>query len=230
MKTKYEVIQVNQAEITVDVSLLFKTEEMFFNATQMAKPFGKVVRDFLRLESTKEYMEEIFNVENSPLKEFDDLVKMKRGRLGGTWLHNELAFEFAGWCSPLFRRNLHKWAEQKIRAAAEWKRKRLEVKTGFLPLSKAILKNHDPAMPYHFSNEANLINRIVLGMSAREYRKIHGVNHVREAVSAAELAELERLQRINTCLIEIGMDYQERKEHLIRCHQKELILLGEVRS
>jgi hypothetical protein len=65
-------------------------------------------------------------------------------------------------------------------------------------------------------------------MSAKKYRKIHGIDHIREAVTAAELAELERLQRINTGLIEIGMDYQERKEHLIRCHEKEMVLLGEV--
>jgi hypothetical protein len=228
MKTKYEIIQINQAEIAVDVSLLFKTEELFFNATEMARPFGKRVQHFLSLESTKEYIDAIFKGRDSTLLKYDDIIKVKRGKYGGTWLHNELAFEFAGWCSPIFRRNLHKWAEQKLREAADWKRKRMEAKTGFLPMTEAILKNHDPAMPYHFSNEADLINRIVLGMSAKKYRKIHGIDHIREAVTAAELAELERLQRINTGLIEIGMDYQERKEHLIRCHEKEMVLLGEV--
>jgi hypothetical protein len=42
----------------------------------MAKPFGKVVRDFLGLESTRESMEEVFKVENSPLKKFDDLIRI----------------------------------------------------------------------------------------------------------------------------------------------------------
>jgi hypothetical protein len=228
MNTKYEIVEINQTEITVDVSLLFKTEEMFFNATEMAKAFNKDVREFLRSEPVNEYIRVVLNEGISHIKKREDLIRTKKGRNGGTFLHNELAFEFAGWCSPIFRRNLHKWAEQKIREAADWKQKRLAAKTGFLPMTEAILKNHDPAMPYHFSNEADLINRIVLGMSAKKYRKIHRVDDVREAVSAAELAELERLQRINTGLIEIGMDYQERKEHLIRCHQKELILLGEV--
>jgi len=63
VKTKYEIIEVNQAEIMVDVSLLTKSEELFFNATHMAKPFEKRVRDFLKLESTKEYMEAIFKGE-----------------------------------------------------------------------------------------------------------------------------------------------------------------------
>lgn len=228
MKTKYEIIEVNQAEITVDVSLLTKTEEMFFNATQMAKPFGKSPKDFLKTGPTKEYIEEIFKEDLNPIKNIDDLVMVKRGKYGGTWFHNELAFEFAGWCSAIFRRRLHKWAENRLKQESEWKRSRLEARTGYLPMTNAILKNHDPAKSYHFSNEADLINRIVLGMPAKRFREEYGVDAARDACTAAQLAELDRLQRINTGLIEIGMDYPERKEHLTRCHQDELILLGEV--
>jgi hypothetical protein len=47
-----------------------------FNATEMAKPFGKVVRDFLGLESAREYMEEIFKSGDSRLKNYDDLVRI----------------------------------------------------------------------------------------------------------------------------------------------------------
>lgn len=38
MNKKYEIIEIDQAEITVDVSILTKTERLFFNATQIAKP------------------------------------------------------------------------------------------------------------------------------------------------------------------------------------------------
>ncbi len=228
MKTKYEVIEVNRAEIVVDVSLLSKSEEMFFNATQMAKPFGKKPAEFLRLDSTKEYMDEIFKGDDSHIKNSGNLIRTKRGKYGGTFLHNELAFEFAGWCSAIFRRNLHKWAEKRIKQEAEWKRSRLEAKTGYLPMTEAIHRHHDPVKHYHYTNEADLINRIVLGMSAKKFKEIHEVEHVREAVTAAELSELDRLQRINTGLIEIGMEFSERKEHLTKCHNHELILLGEV--
>lgn len=227
MKTKYEIVQIGKAEITVDVSLLFKTEEVFFNATEMARSFGKRPDDFWKQEQNKEYLDALITLSEGNYNR-DSFVHTKRGKRGGTYFHKDLALQFARWLSPVFGVMLDKWLVDRIREAADWKRKRMEAKTGFLPMAEAILKNHDPAMPYHFSNEADMINRIVLGMSAKKYRKIHGVDDVREAVSAAELAELERLQRINTGLIEIGMDYQERKEHLIHCHQKELILLGEV--
>jgi hypothetical protein len=228
MSTKYEVIQIDQAEITVDVSMLTKTEEMFFNATQMAKPFGKVVRDFLRLESTKEYMDEIFKVENSPLKNYDDLVKMKKGRYGGTFLHNELAFEFAGWCSAIFRRNLHKWAEDRLKKETEWRNNRLEAKTGYLPMTEAILNNHDPAKFYHFTTEADMINRIVLGVSAKKFREENEVDRVRDACTAAQLHELKQMQEFNTTLIKLGMGYHSRKETLVRFHNGEIGFLGAV--
>jgi len=226
MKTKYEIIEVNQAEITVDVSLLTKTEEMFFNATQMAKPFSKKVKHFLTLESTKEYMNEIFKGRDSTLLKYDDLVKIKKGRYGGTFLHNELAFEFAGWCSAIFRRNLHKWAEKRIREEQERKRARLEAKTGYLPMTEAIQNDHDPVKFYHYSTEADMINRIVLGKSAKQYKNEYEVDNVRDAVTAAELDELDSLQRINTSLIKIEWKYEDRKAELIKMHERELKLLG----
>jgi hypothetical protein len=226
MKSKYEIINIGKSTITVDVSLLTKTEEMYFNATDMAKPFGKKPVDFLRIESTKEYIEEVFKGGDSHLKNFNDLVQIKRGKYGGTFLHNELAFEFAGWCSPLFRRHLHKWAAKRLKQEHEWKQNRLESKTGFLPMTNAVLHAHDPVKHFHFSNEADLINDIVLGMKAKAFKQKYGVKNVRDYIDAAQLSEIERLQIINTGLIEIGMEYQKRKKHLKKCHERGLLLLG----
>ena len=225
MATKYEVIEIDHAEITVDVSLLGKTEEMFFNATQMAKPFKKDVREFLRSAPVNRYIDVILNEGNSHIKTKDDLILTKRGRYGGTWLHNELAFEFAGWCSAVFRRNLHKWVEDRLKKESEWKRSRLEAKTGYLPLTNAIMKAHENVKFYHFSNEADLLNRIVLGMPAKKFKELYEVDNVRDTCTAAQLSEMERLQRIDSALVEIDMPYNDRKEILTKLHYKELALL-----
>ena len=39
-------------------------------------------------------------------------------------------------------------------------------KDEYLPMTKAIAEAHEEIKPYHFSNEADLINRIVLGCTA----------------------------------------------------------------
>jgi len=224
MSTKYEIIEIDQVEVTVDVSLLIKSEEMFFNATQMAKPFGKLPKDFWKQTQNKEYLEALI-VLSGDNKNRDDFVQTKRGKYGGTYFHNDLALQFARWLSPIFGVKLDKWVVEKLKEEQSRKLARQEAKTGYLPMTNAIIRNHDPAKPYHFSNEADLINRIVLGMSAKKFREEYGVENVREGCTAAQLQELDRLQRINTGLIEIGMDYKERKEHLKRCHRQELAFL-----
>lgn len=225
MSTKYEIIQIDQSEITVDVSLLTKTEEMFFNATEMARPFAKRPNDFWKQPQNEEYLEALITLTEGN-KNRDDFVQTKRGKFGGTYFHNDLALQFARWLSPLFGVKLDKWVVEKLKEEQSRKRARLESKTGYLPMTDAIMKAHDPIAWYHFKTEADLINIIVLGMQAKKYKELHGVDNVRDSVTAAELAEITRLQRINTGLIEIGMSYEERKSHLTRCHDRELILLN----
>ncbi|WP_367155648.1 KilA-N domain-containing protein [Methylomonas sp. HYX-M1] len=214
MSTKYEIIEIDTVEITVDVSMLIKSDDMFFSATDLAKHFGKKPKDFLALESTKEYIDEIFKGEDSPLKKFDDLVRITKGKYGGTWLHNELAFEFAGWCSATFRRKLHKWTESRLAEEHQRRQHRLEARTGFLPMTNAIRAVHSELKPYHFSNECDMINRIVTGMTSKKFREVRGVESVRDALTAAQLQLLEKLQRQNTALIELGFGYEERKRML----------------
>ncbi len=188
MTTKYEIIEIDQTEITVDVSLLTKTEEMFFNATQMAKPFGKLPKDFWKQNQNNEYLEALI-VLSGDNKNRDDFVQTKRGKYGGTYFHDDLALQFARWLSPLFGVKLDKWAVDRLREESARKRARLESKTGFLPMTDAVMKVHDPTMHYHYSNEANLINDIVLGMRAKKFKTETGVDNVRDACTAAQLQE-----------------------------------------
>lgn len=75
------------------------------NATEMAKPFGKLPHEWLRLPSTKEFINELTNVRKSLNVDFQAVIT-KRGGInpneGGTWLHEDVALEFARWLSPTF--------------------------------------------------------------------------------------------------------------------------------
>lgn len=223
---KYEVVTVKNVDVMVDISLLNKSDDMFFNATEIAKQFGKQVSDFLRLESTKEYINEILQdsgTGNSRFKNstkvenihLENLVRItKGGKYQGTWLHKELAFEFFGWCSASFRRSMHKWTEQRLNEEHLFQEHRLSLKTGFLPLTKAIQHAHTESKSYHYSNECNLINRLVTGMDSKQFKNLHGVQTVRDALTAAQVCLMDKLQAHNACLIELGFDYETRKEKL----------------
>lgn len=75
------------------------------NATEMARQFGKRPVDWLNLPSTKEFLNELSEVRKSNNAEIQ-LVLTKRGGADlsaqGTWLHEDVALEFARWLSPKF--------------------------------------------------------------------------------------------------------------------------------
>ena len=211
-KLKYEVIAFNNIEVMADVSLLQKTDELYFNATLIAKQFGKRPDDFLKLQSTKEYITEILKDSSYGNLRNENLIKVKQGgKYQGTWLHQELAYEFSGWISPIFRRNLHKWVESRINDEHLRQQNRLKLKTGFLPLTNAIQTAHIELKPYHFSNECDLINRLVIGLTAKQFKLIHGVDNVRDGLTIEQSRLMDRLQIQNTSLIELGFSYDERK-------------------
>ncbi|MGZ8157943.1 MAG: KilA-N domain-containing protein [Methylobacter sp.] len=229
IKPKYEVFAVNNIEITVDVSLLLKSEELYFNATDIAKQFGKRPQHFLELASTHEYIEEILKESQGHNSGFEDLVRITQGgKYKGTWLHQELAYEFAGWLSATFRRNLHKWVDSRLREEHQRQQHRLELKTGFLPLTNAIQAAHPDLKPYHFSNECDMINRLVTGMSAKKFKQVRGIENVRDGLTAAEAQLMDKLQMQNTCLIELGFSYEDRKCRLQNQADKFLGAIGEV--
>lgn len=73
------------------------------NATQMAKPFNKVTKDWLRTKSSQEFISSLSTVRQISLTE---LVVVNQGNfsstLQGTWMHEDVAIEFARWLSPQF--------------------------------------------------------------------------------------------------------------------------------
>lgn len=84
--------------------------DVMVNATEMAKVFGKTVKDWMRLEGTKEFIDVLSIKKDIPISEKADklghicpsLIRTTEGRNGSTWFHKYLAIEFARWLSPEF--------------------------------------------------------------------------------------------------------------------------------
>lgn len=73
----------------------------YVSATEMAKPFGKQPYEYLRLPSTNELVKAIAG--KSRIAE-NQIVKSVRGGLNpATWLHEDVALDFAQWLSVDFR-------------------------------------------------------------------------------------------------------------------------------
>lgn len=91
-----QIFQYNGSPITFQ-----KGDSVMVNATEMAKPFGKLAKDWLSNKSTKEFLSTLSAVRIIPLT---GLVEIKQGGNGeqGTWMHEDVAMEFARWLSPAF--------------------------------------------------------------------------------------------------------------------------------
>lgn len=103
-------------------NVTFKTKNgvVYINATEMAKPFGKKPAEYLRLPSTNEFIHAvakriehpdnqsiILNVGFSHIVDNQLVITYKGGVPGaskqGTWLHEDIAIDFAQWLSIDFR-------------------------------------------------------------------------------------------------------------------------------
>lgn len=96
---------------------------------------------------------------------------------------------------------------------------RQTLKVEFRPMTDAIADSHDEPKPYHFSNEADMINRIVLGMSAAKFKAHHDIGKnesVRDYMSELQMKAVIDLQRANTVFIQMGDNYEDRKEKLTK--------------
>lgn len=86
------------------------------------------------------------------------------------------------------------------------------------PLLTANIKLlHENPKPYHFSNECDMLNRIVIGMSAKQFRLANGIENgksIRPYLSDEQISMLETLQKVDVGLLVAVPDYEQRKRHL----------------
>lgn len=93
----------------------------------------------------------------------------------------------------------------------------IETRQEFPLLTANIKLIHEKPMPYHFSNEADMLNRLALGMTSREFRALHGLKSgesIRPHLTKAQISVLDTLQKIDIGLLLAMPDYSQRKRQL----------------
>lgn len=96
MENRVKVFSYNGSSVS-----FFNGKNVMVNATEMAKAFGKRPAKWLELPSTKEFLSALSDVRKSDIA----LIQTDKGGInggGGTWMHEDVALEFARWLSPAF--------------------------------------------------------------------------------------------------------------------------------
>lgn len=75
---------------------------------------------------------------------------------------------------------------------------------------------------HHYTNESNMLSRIVLGgLTAKQWAQTNGVEgEPRDSMNAEQLEHLAYLESTNITLIDVGMEFDQRKAELTRLSQR----------
>lgn len=93
----------------------------------------------------------------------------------------------------------------------------VETRQEFPLLTSNIKLIHENPKPYHFSNEADMLNRLAIGMTAKEFRKAHGLKDgesIRPLLTAEQISVLDTLQKVDIGLMLAMPDFGQRKRQL----------------
>ena len=93
----------------------------------------------------------------------------------------------------------------------------LEARSDFPLLTANIRLIKENPKPYHFSNECDMLNRIVLGRTAKQVREEHGLKRgtsIRPYLTNEEIEAIDQLQRVDIGLLISTPDFQQRKQYL----------------
>lgn len=188
--------------------------------------------EWLSLQATGE-IEGFLITENPGFKP----IAAKPGRYGGTYVSRELIYSYAMWISPAFHLHVIRTFDafvighiQLVEGKQARERARLEAPALTDAIKHGRLSAGKDVKHYHFSNEFDLINRIALGMPSKAYRAAHCISptdSIRDHLTPCEIRCIEHLQRVNASLIDVGMDFESRKQKLsqiyIQRHSRALL-------
>lgn len=93
----------------------------------------------------------------------------------------------------------------------------ITARNDFSELTESIKFIKPDAKAHTYSNECNMLNRIITGYSAKDFRERNGIQKgesIRPYMDKHQLKLLEVLQKVDIGLLYSGLSYQERKNKL----------------
>lgn len=150
-------------------------------------------------------------------------IRSTAGRTGGTYAHQDIAFEFASWVSAEFKlyliKEFQRLKDEEIQAKSlEWNLTRSLSKINYRIHTDAIAENIIPqALTQQqagliYASEADVLNVALFGMTAKQWRDQNNTKqgNMRDHASVEQLIILSNLESINAELIRQSIPQAER--------------------
>ena len=160
----------------------------------------------------------------------------------GTFAHSDIALEFASWIDNLFKLYLIKEFKrlkynESYQQKIEWSVRRSLSKTNYKIHTDSI-KNYlvpkltEKQIQFVYSNEADVLNVALFGMTAKEWRKKNPKleGNIRDYTDILHLIVLSNLEVLNASMIDNNINQSERLQRLNTTARKELNILSNNKS
>lgn len=170
-------------------------------------------------------------------------IESRAGRYGGTWAHADIALHFANWLSPEFYVWLIKEFqrlkdEEAARLGESWSIQRTITRANHYLQTASVRQNLVPIIDWNTrreamrqASEADMLNLVVFGQTAREWRTAHADHkgNIRDHATRLELVVLSNLQAINAMLLDDGLSKEARADKLLKVAASELLTLEQTK-
>ena len=153
----------------------------------------------------------------------------RAGRYGGTYAHEDIAFEFGSWLSPEFKLYLIKEFQrlkddENRRLSLAWNLNRTLTKLNYRIHTDAIKAHLIPATitpeqaRITYANEADVLNVALFGQTAKAWRDANPnpnqPGNLRDDADIEQLLVLANLESLNAEFIQMGLTQGERLQKL----------------
>lgn len=178
--------------------------------------------EFFRTDMAKNFVESLKKLENSttenPVVPF---TVTNGGKNPGTYAVRLLAQRYCGWLSSDFEVIVYSTFDKFNMSEQIRNAERQAARLEFPDMTQALLEHRTELGKqttfFHYSNECDLINKIVTGYTAKKLREkleIDDSEALRDYLTESQISAIHYLQRTNTVLIEEGYSFDDRKRKL----------------
>jgi Rha family phage regulatory protein len=208
-----ELIPKDEYGVFADAKDIARVDSLFV-AEFFEKEHFHVLRDIAKITDTKSGLSEEFTASNFEPSTYKDKTGRKlpcycMTRDGFTMLVMGYTGAKAMRFKELYIRRFNEM-ESFIKTL-------VSARQEFPLLTSNIKLLHENPKPYHFSNECDMLNRIVVGMTAKQFRTANGIEKgksIRPYLSDEQITMLDTLQKVDVGLLVAVPDYEQRKRHL----------------
>lgn len=184
----------------------------------VAEFFGKqhksVLRAIDRITSQDSGLSDEFNRHNfAPVKYIDAKGEKRKSYAMTRDGFTLLAMGFTGKKAMQFKEMYIK----RFNEMESYIRTLVETRKEFPLLTANIKLIHENPKPHHFSNEADMLNRLVIGQTAKQFREANGLKSgesIRPYLTDEQLKLLDTLQKVDIGLMLAMPDFNQRKRQL----------------